>query len=81
MAQEDEHEVSTSNSSQITFIELQDTFEEIWLSSKRWGSKIVFLKKWFPYFKKKVNKNSFSKDFSKEKQMLNEKVKIGNNSI
>ena len=45
MAHEDENKVSNSNSSQITFNELQDAFDELMVEFKKVGIKNNFLKK------------------------------------
>ena len=47
MANEKESEVSSPNSSQFTFNELQDAFDELIVEFKKMESKIVFLKRWF----------------------------------
>ena len=45
MAHEDEDEVSNSNSSQISFDELQDAFDELMIEFKKVGIKSSLLKK------------------------------------
>ena len=73
MAHEDEDEVSNSNSSQITFNELQDAFDELMSEFKKVEIKNSLLKKMITTLSKE-NKD-LQKDLKHQVHVLEEKVK------
>ena len=80
MAHEDKDEVSNSNSSQITFNELQDAFDELMAEFKKLGIKNSLLKRWFVLFLKKMKIYKKNKDLKNEVYTLKEKDKENSSS-
>ena len=70
ISQDDEDEVSTSNSSQITLNELQDIFDELMAEFKKMGIKNSLLKKMISTLSKE------NEDFLKENEDLKSEVYI-----
>ena len=76
MAHEEENMVSTSNSSQFTFNELQDTFDDLVANFKKVGIKNNLLKRMISTLSKENEVlQKKNEDLKNEVYALNEKIK------